>query len=149
MHLLLHHGIKPREALGQSLGAVTARAVHLRKRLFPRFELNRDLIEVYAKATLHILFGQRCAESYRKQGRNWEARASILERLSRWLDFEVWRENVLHNTNVFEAVVSAMTAMLWASERWTLPTGFEQLGLADGWIWAPCTDGLKGPVNYM
>lgn len=137
VYLSSQYGVPPREAMGQSMGPVTARAVHLLKRLHPRFEVNVNLIEVYPKATLHILFGRRCAESYRKHARIWEARASILENLSRWLEFEVWRETVLRNTNVFEAVICAMTAMLWAREGWTWPPGFQKLGVTDGWIWTP------------
>jgi predicted nuclease with RNAse H fold len=137
VYLSSRYGVPPREAMGQSMGPVTARAVHLLKRLRPKFELNENLIEVYPKATLHILFGRRCAESYRKHARIWEARASILENLSRWIDFEVWRETVLRNTNVFDAVICAVTGMLWASEGWTMPPGLRELGVADGWIWTP------------
>ncbi len=56
--VVLHEdfGILPRETLGQGMGPLTARAAYLRRALAEHFTLNRDLLEVYPKATLAQLF---------------------------------------------------------------------------------------------
>ena len=137
--VLLHRGtgIHPREALGQSVGPVTARAHHLMLRWNSKWRLLENLIEVYARATVHLLLGKKRAESYRKRAWVWEARATILEELDQWIDFDIWREPVLRNTQVFEAVISALTGFLYAREGWTVPDGFSEVAEVDGWIWTP------------
>lgn len=135
--ILDSYKIAPREALGGSLGSLTARAIHLRRRWKGEWELNRNLIEVYPKATLCGLFGAAKSESYRKKASSWEARAALLESLSKWLDFEVWREPALANVHVFEAVVSALSGYLWAVQDWQIPKGLSLIAETDGWIWAP------------
>ncbi|MCS6914521.1 MAG: hypothetical protein RMK29_19170 [Myxococcales bacterium] len=56
--VLLHEeeGILPREALGQGMGPLTARAAYLRRALSGAYRLHHDLIEVYPRATLARLF---------------------------------------------------------------------------------------------
>lgn len=56
--VILHeeHGILPRETLGQGMGPLTSRAAYLRRALAGHYELNRNLLEVYPKATLSQLF---------------------------------------------------------------------------------------------
>lgn len=56
--VVLHeeHGIIPRETLGQGMGPLTARMAYLRRALGSQYQLHRNLLEVYPKATLTQLF---------------------------------------------------------------------------------------------
>ena len=137
--LVLQHrfGIVPREAFGQGTGPLTARAHYIRRALEGRYVLNKDLIEVYPKATIHQLFGARLARRYKREANTWRTRAAILEQLSEHLTFEVWREGCLNNDHCFDAVICAYTAYLWASEGWSMPGDNRDVFEADGWIWFP------------
>jgi predicted nuclease with RNAse H fold len=133
------HGIVPRETLGQGMGPLTARAVHLVKRLEQLgFRHLRDLIEVYPRATLHRLFGERVARRYRRQPGTWETRAGVLESLGPSLVFAAGsgfaREACLENDHCFDALISAYTAYLYERDGWTIPEG---IFATDGWIWVP------------
>ncbi len=137
--VLLHrrHGILPRETLGQGMGPLTARAHYLRRVLAPTFELNRNLLEVYPKATIHMLCGAEPARRYKRLANTWRVRAEILERLQPELSFNIWREGCLQNDHCFDAVICAYTAYLWAREGWTLPEEDRAVFERDGWIWFP------------
>jgi hypothetical protein len=56
--VILHEdfGITPRETLGQGMGPLTARMAYLRRALQGVYTLNKNLLEVYPKATLTQLF---------------------------------------------------------------------------------------------
>ena len=131
------HGILPREALGQGMGPLTARAHYLHRTLERQLTLNEDLIEVYPKATLTMLFGARRARDYKRGVNTWRVRAEMLEELGPGLKFEVWREGCLENDHCFDAVICAYTAFLWATEGWQLPRRHREVYTRDGWIWFP------------
>ena len=137
--VLLHrqHGILPRETLGQGMGPLTARAHYLRRVLERQFVINKNLIEVYPKATLHQLFGADLARSYKRAVNTWRLRAEVLEQLADKLRFDVWREGCLKNDHCFDAVICAYTGYLWATEGWNMPSQHREVYVADGWIWFP------------
>jgi predicted nuclease with RNAse H fold len=137
--VLLHrrHGIVPRETLGQGMGPLTARAHYLRRALEPIFVLNRNLLEVYPKATIQMLCGAEPARRYKRLASTWRVRAEILEQLAPTLSFDIWREGCLQNDHCFDAVICAYTGYLWASEGWTLPEEDRSIFEQDGWIWFP------------
>jgi len=137
--VVLHrrHGIVPREALGQGMGPLTARAHYLRRALERHFRLNRNLIEVYPKATIHRLFGAEPARRYKREVNTWNTRARILEGLRDELRFEVWREGCLSNDHCFDAVICAYTGYLWTTQGWQMPEGDREVFERDGWIWIP------------
>ena len=137
--VLLHRqfGIVPRETLGQGMGPLTARAHYLRRALEGQYRLNRNMIEVYPKATVQMLFDAASARGYKKQVDTWRTRAEMLEALSDELRFEVWREGCLGNDHCFDAVLCAYTGYLWATERWELPQQHRDIFDQDGWIWFP------------
>jgi len=137
------YGILPRETLGQGMGPLTARAHYLRRALGVQFELNNNLIEVYPKATIHALFGQRAARRYKRETRTWQIRAGILESLSDRLRFNVWREGTLQNDHCFDAVIAAFTGYLWAEQHWTMPEQDRPVFEADGWIWFPPMEPIR------
>lgn len=122
--VLEHVTLQPREALGQGMGPLAARAAYLRRALSPGLRLNENLIEVHPRATLIRLYG---SEEERKTRRGeteaaWDQRKQMLVRLSEGLVFDrVWPELVVRNVHVFHAVVSAFTAVLWAREGWRGP----------------------------
>lgn len=142
--VVLHrrYGIIPRETLGQGMGPLTARASHL-VRALGRFGygLNKNLIEVYPKATIHQLWGRKIARSYKREVETWETRAAVLESLRGKLEFarssRMAREECLRNDHCFDAVICAYTGYLWARDGWTLPTEQRDVYDVDGWIWAP------------
>jgi predicted nuclease with RNAse H fold len=144
--VILHrrHGIIPRETLGQGMGPLTARAAHL-VRALGRFGYVRDrnMIEVYPKATLQMLYGRKVARAYKREAETWETRARVLESLRDHLEFgsrsRLAKEAVLSNDHCFDAVICAYTGYLWAAESWTLPVENRAVFEADGWIWAPKT----------
>ncbi|PRP93032.1 hypothetical protein ENSA5_45930 [Enhygromyxa salina] len=159
--LLERATLQPREALGQGMGPLAARAAYLRRALAPRLRLNENLIEVHPRATLIRLFGARLERRTRHGSamQTWERRKDLLERLGQLvegLEFDrVWPDLVVRNVHVFHAVVSAFTAYFWAQESWCGPQDLlakaedqaghlaravDELGdlwLEDGWIWAP------------
>ena len=135
------HGILPREALGQGMGPLTARAAHLTRALRPEFQLNQNMIEVYPRATIHQLWGAKVARGYKREVDTWETRAFVLESLRDRLTFarrsRMARETVLSNDHCFDAVICAFTAYLWAKEGWTIPEDGREVFEVDGWIWVP------------
>jgi predicted RNase H-like nuclease len=137
--ILLHKrfGIWPRETLGQGMGPLTARAHYLRRALAPRFVLHENLIEVYPKATVHALFGERRSRAYKREVDTWSTRAAILEGLESDLRFDIWREGCLQNDHCFDAVLCAYTGYLWARDAWSLPESDRAVLEEDGWIWFP------------
>jgi hypothetical protein len=140
--VLMHrrYGIMPRETLGQGMGPLTARAHYLVRALETRFPLDKTLIEVYPKATLHELCGADVAASYKRTASTWRVRAQILESLGERLHFDVWREGCLQDDHCFDAVICAFTGYLWAEEGWELPLEDRSVFESDGWIWFPRPD---------
>ena len=140
--VVLHrrHGILPRETLGQGMGPLTARAAHLVRALRRHgYVEHRNLIEVYPKATIHRLWGDKVARKYKREVDTWQTRARVLESLRNEVEFSrasgFARENVLQNDHCFDAVICAYTAYLWARDSWVMPA--EAVFRADGWIYAP------------
>lgn len=131
-------GLLPLSSLGAAGSAITARALHLRRRLRGAgYELHANLLEVSPAATIGALLGARVARAYKRDADPWVTRAAILERLGD-LAFSprsrMAREDVLRNDHCFDAVIAAYTAFLWARDGWPSPAApFE----ADGWIVAP------------
>lgn len=140
--VVLHrrYGILPRETFGQGMGPLTARAHYLCRALEQQFELDRNLIEVYPKATLTQLCGEERARAYKRTAGTWRIRAEILEQLGDRLRFDVWREGCLSDDHCFDAVICAYTGYLWAREGWTLPAEHRAVFETDGWIWFPRPD---------
>ncbi len=155
--LLTHVGLSPRESLGQGMGPLAARAAYLRRALSPLLRLHENLLEVHPPATTARLFG---LEAERRQRRSdseqaWDLRKRMLAALEPILGFQyVWPEVVVRSPHVFDAIIAALTAFLWAFEGWkgpgdlkadpsaTPPLGaaiaeLDLLWLEDGWIWAP------------
>jgi len=140
--VLLHYtrDLVPRENLSQGIGPVTARAAHLRRVLAGHgFELNRNLLEVSPRGTVHALFGRRRARGYKRDADPWNTRAQLIEELGDELRFapssRLSKEEVLRNDHCFDALVSGYTAYLWARDDWQLPGG--EPFASDGWIWTP------------
>jgi predicted nuclease with RNAse H fold len=140
--VLLHYtrDLVPRENLSQGIGPVTARAAHLRRVLAGHgFELDRNLLEVSPRGTVHALFGRRRARGYKRDADPWNTRAQIVEELGDRLRFapssRLSKEEVLRNDHCFDALVSGYTAFLWAQEEWQRPAG--EPFASDGWIWVP------------
>jgi hypothetical protein len=98
---------------------------------------DENLIEVYPKATLQVLFGKKEASQYRRGVETWEVRAQLLEELSETLNFAVWREPILQKTRLFHAVICGYTGYRWAVEGWQIPSQQRALASLDGWIWVP------------
>lgn len=159
--LLAHAGLQPRESLGQGMGPLAARAAYLRRALSPRLRLHENLIEVHPPATLIRLAGEAVV---RRLGvgpadEAWALRRKVLGELRPPLQFDyVWPDIVVRSPHVFEAVIAAYTAFLWALQGWQGPgdvrpatpagavvrdpldAALGELGslwLADGWIWVP------------
>jgi predicted nuclease with RNAse H fold len=129
-------GILPRETLGQGMGPLTARAAHLVRALAPDYRLNENLIEVYPKATIWKLLGEETARAYKRWGV--VRLRSLLEGLPE-LAFgpSQWRQKVEWNDHLFDAVICAYTAHLWARDGWQLPVESREVFDVDGWIWSP------------
>jgi hypothetical protein len=70
---------------------------------------HRNLIEVYPKATIHQLWGERAARRYKGQVETWETRAQLLESLRGSLEFApgtgLAREKCLRSDHCFDAVI--------------------------------------------
>lgn len=136
-------GLLPREALGRGPSPVSSRAGHLRRQVARLgFSLNRNLLEVSPRSTVHALFGRRAARGYRRDADPWHTRAEILDGLDA-LSFSpkscLSKEEVLRSDHCFDALLSAYTAYLWARDGWTLPDDAGALA-DDGWIWVPPGD---------
>jgi predicted nuclease with RNAse H fold len=138
--IILHYerGLLPRDSLGAGVGPISARGAHLRRVLAAMgFELNRNLIEVSPRATVHALFGARQARGYKRNADPWESRVAIIDALEDMRfakQSRLAREEVLRNDHCFEALLSSYTAYLWARDGWALP---DELFTTDGWIWTP------------
>lgn len=152
-------GVRPREALGQGSGPLTARAAHLRRRFSPKLRLHENLLEVHPRVTLAQLFGEADERRTRHGTAEsvWEARKRLLGELREGVDFDyVWPEVVVRNTHLFHAVICSYTGYLWATRGWSGPADFadaegdrsrqgladaaSELGglwLEDGWVFAP------------
>lgn len=131
--LYLHsRGIVAREAMGQAMGPLTARAAHLVRALASSYRLNRNLIEVYPRATLELL-GFR--EPYKKRV---DRRIEILAALGD-LSFGpgVWREECRQSDHAFDAVLCAYTGYLRERDGWQIsPLAGDAID-PQGWIWVP------------
>jgi predicted nuclease with RNAse H fold len=134
-YLVRRRGILPREALGQGMGPLTARACFLARALADRFTLNDSLIEVFPRATLELL-GFR--DRYKKRV---DKRIEILARL-RDLSFApgVWREECRQSDHVFDAVICAYTGYLRSRDAWPVSPELASLFPSAGWIWVPPED---------
>jgi predicted RNase H-like nuclease len=132
VYLRERRGIQPRETLGQGMGPLTARAVHLLRALAGRFRAGDNAIEVYPKATLALL---RLGEPYKKRA---DARLRILSRMpDLFFAPGVWREECVQSDHAFDAIVCAYTGFLWARDGWTVPEDFSPEAALQGWIWVP------------
>jgi len=135
--------IVPRETLGQGMGPLTARACYLVRALAPSYSLGKNLIEVYPRATLHQLFGKRYARGYKRQTAAERVRLEIIERIAQTdaLRFATrprnWPEFCDQTDHLFDALICAYTAYLWARDGWTLPEEDAQVFTEDGWIFMP------------
>jgi len=139
--VLLHaeHEDLVREALGQGMGPLTARAAHLVRRLAPVFRRDVELIEVYPRAMVHQAVSARAARRYKRATEVWETRAGILEDWSADLTFKTWREESLGSDHCFEAVVCAYAGYCFLADGWTRDPAFEPIAALEGWIWRPPT----------
>lgn len=134
-------GVLSRDCIGSATSPISARAAYLVRLLgADGYQLNRNLLEVSPRATVHALFGADAARGYKRDADPWHTRARIVEGLS-GLRFShrsrLSREEVLRNDHCFEAMLSAYTAYLWARDGWELPDGDHALYDLDGFVWAP------------
>jgi hypothetical protein len=53
-----------------------------------------------------------------------------------------WRERGVQNDHLFDAVICAYTAHLWARDGWQLPEAGRAVFEVDGWIWTPPGPGV-------
>jgi len=141
--VFLHYtrDLVPRESLSQGPGPVSARATHLRRVLAGcGFELNRNLLEVSPRGTVHALFGPRLARGYKRDADPWNTRARIIEELSATMRFapasRLSKEEVLRNDHCFEALLAGYTAYLWARDDWQIPPEAASFA-SHGFIWVP------------
>lgn len=132
VYLRERRGIVARETLGQGMGPLTARALHLMRALGDSFRAEDNAIEVYPRATLELL---NLGEPYKKRA---DARLRILSRMP-GLSFApgVWREECVQSDHAFDAIVCAYTGYRWASEGWSVPEDIAVVAARDGWIWVP------------
>lgn len=130
IYLLRRREILPRETLGQGMGPLTARAAHLARTVADLFTLNRDLIEVYPRATLQLLGFQA---PYRKRV---DQRIDMLASL-RDLSFGpgIWREECRQSDHAFDAIICAYTGYLRSRDDWESLPEFPNPEL--GWVWVP------------
>ena len=139
--VMLHagDGILPRETLGQGMGPLTARAAHLVRALASHYQPNTNLIEVYPKATIWKLFGEETARTYKRHHTQQAVRLETILSQLPGLSFGPgqWQEYGVQNDHLFDAVICAYTAWLWATEGWELPERDRAVFAVDGWIWTP------------
>jgi predicted nuclease with RNAse H fold len=129
---LRKRGLSSRETLGQGMGPLTARAVHLVRALGASFRLNHNLVEVFPRATLELL-GFR--DPYKKRV---DRRIDILAQLHD-LSFApgVWREECRQSDHVFDAVLCAYTGYLRSRDGWQILAQSGTQPEQQGWIWVP------------
>jgi predicted nuclease with RNAse H fold len=116
--------LQPREALGQGMGPLAARATYLRRALEPRLVVHENFIEVHPRASLLRRFGPDRERGTRVGDLEdiVEARKRVLEDLADGLRFDrVWPELVVRRVQVFHAVVAAFSAL--GHERADRPAG--------------------------
>jgi phage shock protein PspC (stress-responsive transcriptional regulator) len=151
-------GVEPRETLGQGSGPLAARAHYLRRALSPMLRLHENLIEVHPRATVRRRFGEAVDQKLRQgeTDRVWGTRKRILAGLTEGIAFDyVWPELVVRNAHVFNAVLCAFTAYVWARTPGSAPATIASAGqpeadligqavselgelwLEDGWIYLP------------
>jgi predicted nuclease with RNAse H fold len=133
-------GVLPRETLGQGMGPLTARARHLVRALEAHYRLDENLIEVYPKATVQLLFSPEVARGYKRDAPAYETRQRILAGIPE-LEFGprtgMQREHCFANDHCFDALICAYTAFRWTRDGWQRPAEHEPVWNADGWIWTP------------
>lgn len=126
----------PHETPTQGTGPLAARAAHLTRALAATHRVGHNLIEVLPKATVALL---NLPKPYKRHIRERETRVAILAALEGDLAFApgVWREECVQSDHVFDAVICAVTAFLWARDGWQRPEDLADLPGEDGWIWVP------------
>lgn len=147
---------QPREALGQGMGPLSARATYLQRVFAGRLRLHENLLEVHPRATVWRLFGLARERATRLGDRDatHEARREVLQDLSEGFDFDrVWPELIVRRVHVFHAVIAAFS-VLHAShlqlrgpqelDRESLPAEVRDAARAlgslwrdDGWVFTP------------
>ena len=136
--VLLHEesSILPRETLGQGMGPLTARASYLERALRAQFTLGKNFIEVYPKASLVQLFGEKLVARYKRSAESPAVRLDVLNRLTE-LRFApgAWREDALVNDHKFDAIICAYTGYLYSRGSCVAPPS--DLVEQDGWMWVP------------
>ncbi|MCG5053157.1 MAG: DUF429 domain-containing protein [Myxococcales bacterium] len=136
VYLHRRRSLLPHETPVQSTGPLAARAMHLARALAGTHQRGESLIEVLPKATVSLL---RLPKPYKRHIRERETRVAILAALEGELAFApgVWREECVQSDHVFDAVICALTAFLWARDGWRKPDDLADLPSEDGWIWVP------------
>lgn len=132
--------IVPRETLGQGMGPLTARATYLVRSLATHYRLHENLIEVFPRATLSLLFGAQIAARYKRSGLSAQTRLGILARMENITFLPgVWRERAVSNDHAFDALLCAYTAYLFSTGQCDMPA--TDLQKEDGWIYIPNAPG--------
>lgn len=136
VYLHRRRSLLPHETPTQGTGPLAARAAHLARALAATHRVGFNLIEVLPKATVALL---RLPKPYKRHIRERETRVAILAALEGDLAFApgVWREECVQSDHVFDAVICAVTAFLWARDGWQRPGDLADLPGEDGWIWVP------------
>lgn len=132
LYLHRHLGVLPRETLGQGMGPLTARAAHVLRLLADTFTVNRNVFEVYPKATLTLL---HLGDRHKKRVDERLRALTILPDLG--FGPGVWREACVQSDHAFDAVISAYTGYRAQRDAWHIPPELAPLAEADGWIWTP------------
>jgi predicted RNase H-like nuclease len=98
--------------------------------------LDDNLIEVYPKATLTQLFGEKIVRKYKRSAESPRTRLDMLNLLPdlRFLP-GAWKQHALDNDHKFDAIICAYTAFLYSQGRCVAPTS--EVVQRDGWIWFP------------
>ena len=144
--------LQPREALGQGMGPLAARASYLRRAMAKRLVVHDNLIEVHPRATMIRRFGSALERGTRVGDREdtLQARKDVLAGLSAGFRFDrVWPELVVRKVQVFHAVVAAFSGLAHAESERTGPDALDagddaaldaalselgELWREDGWI---------------
>lgn len=126
-----------------SMSPTAARAQHLLRVLSARgFVRGRHVIEVSPAHTLAAL--QPAWHHHRRHADAWAARADALASVNDLIyprGSAFAKDRTLAGTHMFDAIICAYTAYRAVTERWQIPSGFEEIAAADGWIWAPPVPG--------
>ncbi len=147
-------GFPPRETLGQGMGPLTARALHIVRAISDKFQVNRNLIEVSPKATLAGLFRRYPGEAGRRHThykKRVDARLAMLEKLP-GLTFAppVWRESCVQSDHAFDAIICAFAGYLRQRDGWQVPEDMADVAARDGWIWtAPVLEPDPVPISVL